>query len=66
MLTAHLATCKIHQHQQVIQFDKNNAVYLHPMKFNELVSGDVCQVAVEQSPARRATLNQRRQTVAEK
>ena len=36
------------------------------MKFNEFVSTDVCQAAVEQSPAHKPTLYHRRRKVAEK
>ena len=36
------------------------------MKFSELVSADICQAAIEQSPAHRATLYHRRRRVAEK
>ena len=36
------------------------------MKFNASVSADICQAAVEQSPAHRATLYHRRRKVAEK
>ena len=36
------------------------------MKFNEFMSVDVCQVAIEQSPAHKPTLYHRRRKVAEK
>ena len=36
------------------------------MKFGEFIRADVCQVAVQQVPAHRATLNHRRRKVAEK
>ena len=36
------------------------------MKFNEFVSADVCQAAIEQSPAHKPTLYHRRRKVAEK
>ena len=36
------------------------------MKFNASVSADICQAAVDQSPAHKATLSQRRRKVAEK